>query len=157
MTEHVQVRMGSTAADAERLDELLHRLPLDVQERVVDQVWLRAVFVEQRRRTNVRERAAFEARADKLLAALDPPERRPVTITSGERYARNVVYMRWVPVDQFRPVESYDDLAGAINRSDELAGGGLEVQVIDLENVELGDMRVAEACADMVARIRAER
>jgi transcriptional regulator with XRE-family HTH domain len=77
----------------------------------------------------------------------------------GERYARCIVYVRWVPGDQLRPVESYDELAGAINRSDELAAGGrgpTDVKVIDVENLELGDMRVAEACAEMVARIRAE-
>jgi hypothetical protein len=65
-----------------------------------------------------------------------------------------------VPGDQLRPVESYDELAGAINRSDELAAGGrgpTDVKVIDVENLELGDMRVAEACAEMVARIRAAR
>jgi transcriptional regulator with XRE-family HTH domain len=64
-----------------------------------------------------------------------------------------------MPGDQLRPVESYDELAGAINRSDELAAGGrgpTDVKVIDVENLELGDMRVAEACAEMVARIRAE-
>lgn len=78
----------------------------------------------------------------------------------SERYARNVVYVRWVPTDQFRPVESYDELAGAINRSDELAAGGrgpTDVKVIDLENIDLGDMRVAAECAEMVALIRAER
>jgi hypothetical protein len=73
----------------------------------------------------------------------------------SERYCRNIVYIRWVPGDQFRPVESFDELPRAIVRSDELAANGTEVQVIDVENIELGDMRVAEACAEMVASIRA--
>jgi hypothetical protein len=64
----------------------------------------------------------------------------------SERYARNIVYVRWVPGDQFRPVESFDELAAAINRADELAAGGrgpTDVKVIDLENLDLGDMRRA--------------
>jgi hypothetical protein len=76
---------------------------------------------------------------------------------AGERYARNIVYVRWVPGDQFRPTESFDELAGAIKRSDELAAGGTAVKVIDLENIDMGDMREAEACAELVARIRAGR
>jgi hypothetical protein len=71
VTHHV-VRMASTAADTEQLAALLPRLPDDVQERVVDQLWLRSVLIEQRRRTRIAERSAFEARADRMLAALDP-------------------------------------------------------------------------------------
>lgn len=74
----------------------------------------------------------------------------------SERYARNIVYARWTPGDQYRPLESFDELAGAIRRSDELAAGAgpTDVKVIDLENLDLGDMRTAAECADMVARIR---
>lgn len=52
------------------------RLPADVRHQVRDQIWLRAVFTEQRRRTNTSERAAFDERADRILAALDPQETR---------------------------------------------------------------------------------
>jgi hypothetical protein len=68
------IRMNPSAVEAEAMSELMPRLPADVRERVLDQIWLRAVFVEQRRRTNIAERPALEARADRLLEALDPGE-----------------------------------------------------------------------------------
>ena len=68
------VRMGMSVVDAEALSDILLRCPDDVSERVLDQLWLRSVFVEQRRRTAITERDTFEARADRLLEMLDPPE-----------------------------------------------------------------------------------
>lgn len=50
------------------------RLPDDVAHHVMDQLWLRTVLIEQRRRVPIVERAAFDERADRLLAALDPAE-----------------------------------------------------------------------------------
>jgi len=68
------VRMGMTAHLAARLAQHL----LDIrgtprEETLCEQLWLRAVLVEQRRRTVMVERASFDAQADRLLAALDPP------------------------------------------------------------------------------------
>jgi hypothetical protein len=68
------VRMTMTARLAERLAE--HLIDVRGTEReaaLCEQLWLRTVFVEQRRRTVMAERAAFDAQADRLLAALDPP------------------------------------------------------------------------------------
>jgi hypothetical protein len=63
------VRMGMSVAEgAELADELL-TLPADAAQRVHDQLWLRTVLVEQRRRTRIAERAGFDARADRVLAA----------------------------------------------------------------------------------------
>ena len=39
---------------------------------ILDQLWLRSVLIEQWRRTSLVERADFEARANRVLAALDP-------------------------------------------------------------------------------------
>lgn len=72
---HLAVRMGMTMADAAALAEVYHRLPADVQAAVSDQLWLKAVLVEQRRRTRIAERPAFDARADRILELLDPPEK----------------------------------------------------------------------------------
>lgn len=68
------VRMGTSVAEAASLSDILLRCPADVVERVHDQLWLRTVLIEQRRRTALAERAAFDARADRLLELLDPPE-----------------------------------------------------------------------------------
>ena len=70
------VRMAITAHLAARLAQHL----LDIrgtprEETLCEQLWLRAVLVEQRRRTVMVERASFDAQADRLLAALDPPRR----------------------------------------------------------------------------------
>lgn len=70
----VAVRMRMSAADAVTLDDLWPRLPADVQARVSDQLWLKGVLTEQRRRTNLSERAAFDERADRILTALDPQD-----------------------------------------------------------------------------------
>jgi hypothetical protein len=66
--------MTMTARLAERLAEHM----LDVrgtrrEEALCEQLWLRTVLVEQRRRTVMAERVAFDLQADRLLAALDPP------------------------------------------------------------------------------------
>jgi hypothetical protein len=42
------------------------------ESRLLDQLWLRTVMVEEWRRTHRVERETFEASADRLLAALDP-------------------------------------------------------------------------------------
>jgi hypothetical protein len=73
-TVEVAVRMDMGADVAETVAELLPRLPLDVAARVVDQLWLRSVLIEQWRRTRIAERPAFVERADRILAALDPSE-----------------------------------------------------------------------------------
>jgi hypothetical protein len=73
VTEH-SVRMRMSVAEGEALDEILHRTPADVTERVMDQLWLRSVFVEQRRRTTIAERPKFDERADCILANLDPSD-----------------------------------------------------------------------------------
>lgn len=75
MTEQAYaVRMGMSVAEGEVLSDLLLRCPEDVAERVHDQLWLRTVLVEQRRRATIAERPAFDARADRILELLDPPE-----------------------------------------------------------------------------------
>lgn len=68
------VRMGMSVAEGESLSELMPRLPVDVRDRVLDQIWLRSVLVEQRRRTTIAERDTFDARADAILEELDPDE-----------------------------------------------------------------------------------
>jgi hypothetical protein len=68
------VRMTMTARLAERLAEHLVDVRGTLRETALcEQLWLRTVLVEQRRRTVTAERAAFDAQADRLLAALDPP------------------------------------------------------------------------------------
>ncbi|WP_028058347.1 hypothetical protein [Candidatus Solirubrobacter pratensis] len=71
-----------------------------------------------------------------------------------ERYARNIVYHRFVPGDQFRPHASFDTLVEAVQYADEVAKQR-EVMVIDVEHIEMGDMLVHPACADLVARATA--
>lgn len=66
------VRMWMPERDAAALADLSFRLPADVVDRLSDQLWLRTVLVEQRRRTMLSERAAFDRRADAILEALDP-------------------------------------------------------------------------------------
>jgi hypothetical protein len=67
------VRMAMTAHLAAALaDHLLDIRGSRREEALCEQLWLRAVLVEQRRRTVMVERSSFDARADRLLAALDP-------------------------------------------------------------------------------------
>lgn len=72
--ETYAVRMGMGADAAAAMANVLMRCPGDVRQRGLDQLWLRSVFVEQRRRTNTAERVRFDARADRILEALDPQE-----------------------------------------------------------------------------------
>lgn len=67
------VRLGMGEVAAERLAVDL----LDVRgsarcDRLLEQLWLLAVLIEQRRRTIIVKRADFDARANRILAALDP-------------------------------------------------------------------------------------
>jgi hypothetical protein len=87
------VRMSMSLQEAERLNRKLvvHRgSPSAVGLREL--IWLRAVFVEQRRRTAAAERCRFDRRADRILAELwtatpsvDPSE---TTITVGRNGKR---------------------------------------------------------------------
>jgi hypothetical protein len=67
----VRLLMALTTADG--LAEELSARPLTPRaERLLDQLWLRSVLIEQWRRTRINERPRFELRADRILAALDP-------------------------------------------------------------------------------------
>jgi hypothetical protein len=70
----VAVRMDMPSADADSVRELLFRVPWEIEQTLLDQLWLVAVFVEQRKRLNVNEREQFTVRADRVLEALDPRE-----------------------------------------------------------------------------------
>jgi hypothetical protein len=65
--------MGNGLAQAEALATALHQAPAGVCGRLLDQLWLRVVLIEQRKRVNRDERTKFDARADRVLALLDPP------------------------------------------------------------------------------------
>jgi hypothetical protein len=68
-----RVRLLMHVADAERLADLLSaQIPAEDEQRLLDQLWLRTVLIEQWRRSRVAERSAFELRADQVLTALDP-------------------------------------------------------------------------------------
>jgi hypothetical protein len=68
-----RVRLHMSARDADQLAASLVEVPRTAWvRRILDQLWLRSVLIEQWRRTNLAERPAFEARADRLLASLDP-------------------------------------------------------------------------------------
>jgi hypothetical protein len=67
------IRMGTGAlSEADTADWLLRHRG-DVGRRIADQVWLRAILMEQRKRTALGERDAYDERADAILALLDPP------------------------------------------------------------------------------------
>jgi hypothetical protein len=68
-----RVRLRMSVRTADELAAALVEVPRTRWVRsILDQLWLRSVLVEQWRRTNLAERPAFEARADRLLASLDP-------------------------------------------------------------------------------------
>jgi hypothetical protein len=68
------VRMTMTARLVEHLaDHLIDVRGTEREQVLCQQLWLRTVLIEQRRRTVMAERTAFDAQADRLLAALDPP------------------------------------------------------------------------------------
>lgn len=71
--ETVRVRLLMSISDAEQLAERLTAAPPSpAVARLLDQLWLRSALIEQWRRTRLTERSSFAARADRLLAALDP-------------------------------------------------------------------------------------
>jgi len=70
----VVIRLDMSLAEAERIADLMPHLPTDVRERLHDQLWLCSVFTEQRRRLPLRDHGRFGARANRLLALLDPQE-----------------------------------------------------------------------------------
>lgn len=81
MTVAVRMDMGLTDAQAIS-DRLLQTRGTPTGAELTDQLWLVAVFVEQRRRTRITERPDFTARANGILARLDPqPGEHPVTPT----------------------------------------------------------------------------
>jgi hypothetical protein len=63
-----------SVADAQALADLLSaQTPARSEQRLLDQLWLRTVLIEQHRRIRRTERIGFRIRADRLLEALDPP------------------------------------------------------------------------------------
>ncbi len=66
------VRIPMSATEGEALAPLLVEWPQDVRDQVSTQLWLLAVFTEQRRRTNIAERPAFDERCNRILEMLDP-------------------------------------------------------------------------------------
>lgn len=67
----VPVRMGMTLADAEMLERrLLAERCSGWALRLRELLWLRAILIEQWRKTPVIEREAFEERADRVLEQL---------------------------------------------------------------------------------------
>lgn len=70
------VRMSMSTHHAAALaDHLLDVRGTARGDALCEQLWLRSVLVEQRRRTVMAERESFDTTADRLLAALDPPWR----------------------------------------------------------------------------------
>ena len=68
-----RVRLLMRLEDAESLSERLCAAELSpALQRLLDQLWLRSVLIEQWRRTRLAERGEFQQRADRLLEALDP-------------------------------------------------------------------------------------
>lgn len=74
------VRMWMLAGDAADLASVLQRAPADVRDRLSDQLWLKTILIEQRRRTNTNERDTFDRRADRLLELLDPADPPPTDL-----------------------------------------------------------------------------
>lgn len=73
-----------------------------------------------------------------------------------ERYARHIVYHKWMDADIFRPFVSFDTLKEAVAFCDEQEGRKV-LKLIDLEHLDMGDMLVADECSELIARFRAER
>jgi hypothetical protein len=66
------VRLVMSLADAQVLaNSLSSQTVASVEQRILDQLWLRTVLIEQWRRTRLAERRAFQERADRVLSALD--------------------------------------------------------------------------------------
>src|SRR4051794_16396199 len=66
------IRMGLTVSDAESIRNYLDDHDATLTARLLDQLWLRSVLLEHRRRVRLAARLPFDERADRLLAALDP-------------------------------------------------------------------------------------
>jgi hypothetical protein len=67
-----RVRLAMSVADAQVLANALSaQIAASVEQRILDQLWLRTVLIEQWRRTRIVERRAFQERADRVLSALD--------------------------------------------------------------------------------------
>ena len=75
-----RVRMGDSADEARRTAAWLLGARGADGQRVLDQLWLRTILVEQRRRELLSSRPNFDERADRVLAALDP---QPLPETEG--------------------------------------------------------------------------
>jgi hypothetical protein len=81
MSEHkvdkgrtTRVRLAMSLPEAQALSEVLALRSVGVDgQRLLDQLWLRTVLIEQQRRIRCVERTDFRIRADRLLEALDPP------------------------------------------------------------------------------------
>ncbi len=68
-----RVRFAMSVDEAQVLADILpSRIDGRDGRRLLDQLWLRTVLIEQWRRTRVAERGAFQERADRALSALDP-------------------------------------------------------------------------------------
>ncbi len=66
------IRFRMSSSDGSLLSQhLLNTRGGEDENRRLDQLWLRAVLIEQWRRTPLAERATFEAQADFILSALD--------------------------------------------------------------------------------------
>lgn len=74
MASRITVRMSTGLAGAEWFAQNSNRLPDDVRQRIQDQLWLRAVLFQQRKRVDLAERDTYDRRADSILAVLDPAE-----------------------------------------------------------------------------------
>lgn len=67
------VRMQMSASTAARIaDALSDPSQCEHHARLLDQLWLRTVLIEQHRRTHLMDRPGFEERANRTLRALDP-------------------------------------------------------------------------------------
>lgn len=67
------VHLSMSVADAEGLADLLSaQIPSEDEQRLLDQLWLRTVLIEQWRRVRIVERKMFEERAERILRALNP-------------------------------------------------------------------------------------
>jgi hypothetical protein len=68
-----RVRLMMSLADAQVLaNSLSSQTVTSVEQRILDQLWLRTVLIEQWRRTRIAERKAFQERADRTLSVFDP-------------------------------------------------------------------------------------
>ncbi len=75
-----KVRLSMSIVDAEALANLLSSNAIaSVEQRILDQLWLRTTLIEQSRRTRNVERRAFRERADRVLSALDPESLEAIT------------------------------------------------------------------------------